>query len=300
MPDTFAHLGVQALASRGLCRDADIKWIAVGCIIPDVPWIVQRGILALQVPVDPYGLRFYAIAQASLFCCLLLAGALSLMAGDSRGLFRLLALNAFLHLFLDALQTKWANGVHFFAPFNWQAISFGLFWPEDLVSLFLTLLGVLALIYFGFQDRNRQIVFTAPPPRLGAAFLLLAAYLILPVVFSYGPRQEDDHFAATLRMKDQRPGRYVELDRVPYSRSENSVRLPDGERVLLRGKSAQADGLVSVQGRFADRETIHVSNLHVHTTLRDLSSKTALAGVLLLWLIAFARKRSTFRRHPSP
>jgi hypothetical protein len=299
MPDTFAHIGVQALASRSLLRDADIKWIAVGCIIPDVPWIVQRIVLALQAPVDPYGLRFYAIAQASLFCCLLLAGAIALLVADSRRLFLLLALNVFLHLFLDALQTKWANGVHFLAPFSWRATSFGLFWPEDSVSRLLTLLGVLALLYFGFRDRNRQIVFSVPPPRPAAVFLLLAAYLALPALFSYGPRQEDNHYTDTLSRIDKRPGRYVELDRLPYSRQDNSIRLPSGERVRLEGETALADGLVSVQGRFTDVKTIHVSNLHVHTTLRDLSSKVALAGVLLLWLLAFARKRSTFQQPSS-
>lgn len=299
MPDTFAHLGVQALASRGLFKDADIKWIAVGCIIPDVPWIMQRLFLALQAPVDPFTLRFYAIVQASLFSCLVLAAAVSLLAGDSSRVFLLLALNSFLHLFLDALQIKWANGVHFFAPFSWQITSFDLFWPDQPVSILLTLLGVLALGYFGARDWNKQVVLTASARGYAAAILLLAAYFALPPLFISGPRQEDNHYAATLNRVAERPGRYVELDRLAYRHQDNTIRLPNGERIRLEGRTAPRDGIVSVQGLFRDAKTIHVSALHVHTALRDLSTKIALAGILFLWLIAFVRKRITFQQHSS-
>jgi len=299
MPDTFAHLGVQALASRGLFKDADIKWIAVGCIIPDVPWIVQRVFLALHLPVDPFALRFYAIVQASLFCCLLLAGAISLLAGDGRRIFLLLALNCFLHLLLDAMQIKWANGVHFFAPFCWQMANFGLFWPDHPLSILLTLFGVLALVYFGAKDWNKQVFLAVPGRRHAAAVLLLAAYLALPPFFSYGPRQEDNHFAATLLDVQKRPGRYVELDRAAFHRQDNTILLLNGERIRLEGRTVPEDGLISIKGHFSDPETIHVSDLHVHTTLRNLSTKVALAGVLLLWLIAFVRKRITFYQHSS-
>lgn len=299
MPDTFAHLGIQALASRGLYRDADIKWIAVGCIIPDVPWIVQRAILALRLPVDAYDLRFYAIVQASLFCCLLLAGALALLAADSRRVFLILALNSFLHLLLDALQIKWANGVHFFAPLNWQVTNFGLFWPDHPVSLLLTLLGILGLTYFGIQDRQREIAFAAPGRRQVAALLLLVAYLALPPFFSSGPRQKDNHFAATLLAVAERPGRYVELDRAIYRQRDNAILLLNGERIRLAGRIPSRDGIISVQGRFADTGTIHVSALHVHSPLRDLSTKAALAAILFLWLVAIAGKRITVQRYSS-
>lgn len=295
MPDTFAHLGVQALVSRGLFKDADIKWIAVGCIIPDVPWITQRIFLALHVPVDPFALRFYAIVQASLFSCLLLAGAVALLAADGRRIFLLLAMNSFLHLFLDALQIKWANGVHFFAPLCWQVTGFGLFWPDHPVSIFLTLLGVLALVYFGIRDRDKQVVLAAPGRRHSAALLLLAAYLALPPFFAAGPRQEDNHFAATLQAVEKRPGRSVELDRAAFRRQDNSILLLNGERIRLEGRVPPADGLVSIKGRFSDSGTIHVSDLHVHTTLRDRSTKVALTAILLLWLLAFGRKRITLQ-----
>ena len=189
--------------------------------------------------------------------------------------------------------------MHFFAPFCWQLTSFDLFWPDHPISLLLSLAGVLALVYFGVKDAKREIVLSASPRKLQAAFLLLAAYLTLPPFFSSGPQQEDNHFAATLLAVEQRPGRYVELDRAAFHRQDNSILLLNGERIKLEGRTAPKDGLVSIKGRFSDSKTIHVSDLHVHTTRRDLNSKVALAGILLLWLIAIVRKRITFQPHSS-
>ena len=66
MPNTLAHLGVQGFITHAAIKDAEPKWIAFGCLIPDLPWILQRAIAVLLPQVDGYELRLYAIAQASL------------------------------------------------------------------------------------------------------------------------------------------------------------------------------------------------------------------------------------------
>ena len=53
MPNTLAHLCVQGIATRSLIKDADLKWIYTGCVIPDVPWILQRVIRSAFVNVTP-------------------------------------------------------------------------------------------------------------------------------------------------------------------------------------------------------------------------------------------------------
>ena len=63
----------------------------------------------------------------------------------------ILSINSLLHLLLDATQIKWANGVHFFAPFNWQLANFNLFWPESIPTYILTFFG---LIYFAINWRK--------------------------------------------------------------------------------------------------------------------------------------------------
>ena len=71
MPNTLVHLGVQSVSTKALPREADFKWIAVGCIIPDVPWIIQRIILAAGTGIDRFELVLYATAQASFFSSLI-------------------------------------------------------------------------------------------------------------------------------------------------------------------------------------------------------------------------------------
>ena len=40
MPNSLVHFAVQGVVTRSVLRDADIKWVFLGCIIPDVPWII--------------------------------------------------------------------------------------------------------------------------------------------------------------------------------------------------------------------------------------------------------------------
>ena len=79
MPNTLAHFGIQALASKAVDRRADIKWVAVGCILPDLSWITQRLIPFLVPGIDLLSLRVYCLIQASLFFCLLLSGSIAIL-----------------------------------------------------------------------------------------------------------------------------------------------------------------------------------------------------------------------------
>ncbi len=184
MPNTLAHLGLQAIATRTFIRHADPKWIFAGCILPDVPWILQRAVKTLAPAVDPYALRLYCIVQSSLAGCLLLCAALAFFAARPRQIFAVLAVNSFLHLLLDAFQTKFANGVHLFAPFSWELLNFGLFWPESWITYVLTIFG---LAYVIWCRKGRQAGSTgfslAHRGRLVLGGVLVVAYLVLPFAF---------------------------------------------------------------------------------------------------------------------
>lgn len=296
MPNTLVHLGVQTPASRFFQKGSDFKWIAVGCIIPDVPWIVQRVLLISESGVNPFSLRHYTTVQASLLGSLILCGVFALMAADSRKLFLLLAFNSLLHLLLDAMEIKWAGGVHFFAPFSWQMIGFNFFWPEHAVIVTLTVFGALTLVYAGSREWNIPVALAADRMKYGFALLLLAVYFVLPFALASGPAAADNHFTGTLRDVEGRPGRYLELDRSPYRSSDNTVAVFGGERLQVRGMHLPENATVSVRGRFTDRHTIHISAFHVHSPLRDISSIAALMGILSIWLVALVKKRITFRQ----
>ncbi|MFQ5669012.1 MAG: hypothetical protein ACE5HD_00670 [Acidobacteriota bacterium] len=290
MPNTLGHLGVQALVTRLAVRDIDLRWVALGCVIPDIPWILARVLRLL--PFDPYDLRLYAVVQASLFFSLLFCGALAVFSQRMARTFAILGANAVMHLLLDALQTKWGNGVHFFAPFSWRMTSFDLFWPEDLPTLLLTACGVgFAAWALLRKPRNLEAIVCPGRWRALLAVLVLAAWGIAPVALIAGPEASDNHFIRTLRERNTRTGRRIELDRARLSRRERASHLITfaGEEIAVAEftPAAGADpgpGVVSIRGRFVGPARVRVTSLHRHQPwLRDAASVLGLVIVLALW-----------------
>ena len=147
VPNTLVHIGVQGLGNRLISTRIDLKWVFLACIIPDLPWIFRRTIISLAPSVNIYDLRLYTLVQASLLFCVLLSLAFALMSEKPRLVFGILAVNSLVHLLLDAAEIKWGNGVHMFAPLDWQLLSFGLVWPDSLLVALLSLLGLLLGIW---------------------------------------------------------------------------------------------------------------------------------------------------------
>ncbi|ARA94399.1 hypothetical protein AWN76_015400 [Rhodothermaceae bacterium RA] len=301
MPNLLVHLGVQGALSSVAVRDVDLKWVYAGAVVPDVPWIVQRAVLTLAPEVDPYALRYYVDVQASLIVSLLCAGALAMLAAAPRRVAVVMGFNVGLHLILDALQIKWGNGVHLLAPFSWELVNWGMFWPESPLNVVLTLGGLLFVILTARRAVRRGVPLQKPDRRRAVAFGVLAgAYLLLPLWWLDGPREANVHDLETLREPGRRPGQYVEFDR------KSCVPL-DAEACLLLG-TFRAEGLplerearVSVRGVFVDTETIRVLEAHVHHPwFRDVASYLGLLAVMLIWMVWFVLSRREARTRPDP
>jgi hypothetical protein len=151
MPNTLAHFAINGLLTRAVLADADLKWVYLGFVIPDLPWILQRIVKSLPLSMDLYDLRAYCIVQSSLLLCVFICIAFSMLVKLRCKAFVILIIGALLYLLLDAVQIKWANGVHLFLPFNWNLIRFDLFWPESLGTYILTTAGIM---YFVFNVKN--------------------------------------------------------------------------------------------------------------------------------------------------
>jgi hypothetical protein len=106
MPNTLAHIGLQTPLTKLGLKTAPLQWIALGCVIPDIPWILQR-IFRLIPTLDPVSLRMYAVFQASLLSCCVLSLAFALLTRRTGFVFLVLSLNSLCHLLLDACQKKW-------------------------------------------------------------------------------------------------------------------------------------------------------------------------------------------------
>ena len=283
MPNTLAHIGIQTPLTRSLLKNAPLQWIVMGCIIPDIPWIVQR--ILHKVPgIDPVALHLYATTQASLFYCLLLSLTLAMLNSDSKTIFLLLGMNSLFHLLIDATQIKWGNGVNLLAPFSWEMLHFNLFWPEHFSSYLLSGIGLLTLLILWRNAVHNDLKLQRPNRTKSlclTACLLL--YLISPLLFLNGAYEADTHYSQTLDKVKDRRGKEVALDRATYSATNHTLKSYSGGRFKVSNPPPVESGILSIQGHFLDGATIEISDYHFHPPYRDPASYAGLLLALLFW-----------------
>ncbi len=286
MPNTLAHLGINGVVTRTLLPNADLKWIYVGAIIPDFPWITQRIIKLTGFADNLYDLRLYCVIQATLFFCLVLSFALATLSRKFGRTFLILGFGSFLHLLTDALQIKWANGVNLLAPYDWQIWSFAFFWPESFVTYALTIFG---LIYF-FLNFKRAVnqpesVHWQWGMRHFSGICLLLIYFLLPVLMFDSPESADNHFVETLREAESRQGKYIEFDRVVYKHRPSGGFITSfaGEQIFVENIALEDDAYLSIRGIFLGKNRVWVEEYHRHyARLRDFASFFGLGLVTFL------------------
>jgi hypothetical protein len=285
LPNTLVHFAVQGSASRAVLRRLDPRWIYLGCLLPDVPWILRRAVVGFGWPVDPVDLRLYTMAQASLAGTLLLAAALAVLTRAPRLVFATLGVNALLHLLLDATEVKWGNGVHLLAPFSWRMTSFSLVSGESPVLPALALVGGLLVAWEILRRPPLPAVpFDLRLSRLAAAVFLLAAYLVAPVPFFAAILASDSYSVKTLREVENRPRREVWFDRTAFRATPPSLEIWTGETIRVVGEVPDHDARVSLRGTFLEPKLLRVDQLAEHHTGRDWPSYAALALLGLLWI----------------
>ncbi len=284
MPNTLAHIGLQAPLTRLGIPQAPLQWIALGCIIPDIPWIVQR-ILLLIPGIDPVNLMLYASTQASLVYCLILALAMAMLSSTSKKTFLILAANALVHLLFDASQTKWGNGVHLLVPFSWQSINSGLFWPDHISTYLFTFMGAAAFIFYWPQAIHSAPLLKRPDNTQTACLLLcLSSYCLSPLLLINTAHEADTHYCKTLTDTVTRTGKRVELDRAEYSATKQRIHCYTGEQFSLVNPPSDIAATVSLRAQFITPTTLEITEYHSHRTNRNYASYAGLLLTLLLWI----------------
>jgi hypothetical protein len=285
VPNTLVHFAVQGAASRGVWRGLDPRWIYLGCLLPDVPWILRRIVVGFGFPVDPFDLRLYTMAQASLAGTLLLCAALAVATAAPRLVLAVLGSNALLHLLIDATELKFGNGVHLAAPFSWRMTSFELSPGESPVYLVLAAAGALLVAWELTRPRNAVVGFVSTPSRVVGAAVLLAAYLAFPLPFLGAVEASDSYSVKTLREVGARPGRTVGVDRTAFlvTPAGGLVELWTGERVRATGAVPGHDATVSLYGTFLAPDVLRVDRLFEHRQDRDWPSYVALLLLAAVW-----------------
>jgi hypothetical protein len=295
MPNTLAHIGVQGVFSRAVFSRDDLKWVLLGCVVPDVPWILRRVVYSLGPDIPSYDLKLYFLVQSSLFCSLLLCGALSVVSRHAIRVFFILALNCLIHLLLDATQIKWGSGVHLLAPFSWELLNFDLFWPESSASIVLTLAGLVFYVHAWIKQPGTVSDLAIPTVKKAVAgFILLVLYLLLPGLLISGPEAMDNRYVATLRHPDQRAGKFVEFDREFFSMRDGAgvIRTWEGVEFVLPDVKGPQTGNVSAKATLTGPHTLEVHEIHFHPRHhREMASYLGLVLVALFWARSFRAGR---------
>jgi hypothetical protein len=286
VPNTLVHFAAQGAASHALWRGLDPRFVYLGCLLPDVPWILRRAVVGLGLPVDTFDLRLYTMGLASLAVTLLLAAAVAALTRAPRRVLAVLGLNALLHLLLDASEVKFGNGVHLAAPLSWHMTSFDLIAGESPVYFVLALAGALLVAWEITRKHRTPAVFDLRPRRLASGAMLIAAYLAAPLPFLGAIEASDSYSVKTLREKDARPGRTVGLDRTAFlaTPAGGLVQLWTGERVRATGSVPSHDATVSLHGTFLESDVLRVDRLVEHRGDRDWPSYLGLALLALVFL----------------
>lgn len=289
MPNTLAHIGLQTPLTKIGLKKAPLQWIALGCIIPDIPWIVQRIFFTLA-DIAPITLRLYAVTQASLLFCAILCLTFALFTRKPLFVFLILFVNSFLHLIFDACQTKWGNGVNFMAPFSWQTSNFGFFWPEDSTTYVFTFIGIAVFILCWSKTIKTDLLLQRPNKKKTAALLfLLLFYFTSPILFTAQAYDADLHYSKTLLNHGQRSGKKVEIDRGSYNNKTQTISCYADNALNISNPPAISSGNLSIRGIFKDEKSIIITEYHTHKQFRDQASYAGLILTLMLWLHSLLR-----------
>ena len=297
MPNTLAHIGINGLITKSIFRKSDLLWIYAGCIIPDFPWIIRKVVETILPSVNGYELQAFVIVEATLFFSIILSLALAVLSKFPVRTFLILSLGSLLHLLLDPIQYKWANGVHLFAPFNWDLIQYGFFWPESFGTYLLTFIGIIFFIYNWKEVKNSKPDLIFSQKRIIVFLFLLLIYFSLPIYFMKNVEKTDNHFISTLKNYENRTGKYVEMDRkkVKFNETTNSFWIESFDHDLIELQNVEniSSSKLSIQGKFVNNSLINVTNYHENWVLfRDGASYAGIAIILFAWLIQFRDKKN--------
>lgn len=292
MPATLGHIGAQYLLSKLCFPRVDAKWVLAGCVIPDLPWIYQRIIGAASL-VPATDMRLYVVAQSSMVLCLTFCGFVACFARNPLRVFAVLSFGAVLHFLLDAMQTKWANGVLFIAPLNWEPLNFGLFWPDDWQTYALYGLTLGTAMWILWRERANGADLVVPHGgRAVSAALLLGLYFLLPLTMMQSAFEANVHATQTLADTANRAGRTLEIDRDRILSVDDTkvIRTWAGEDIPVTGVDARDGALVSLKGQFVTSSTLRVDEVHLHRSgVRDTASYVSLIAIFVWWILSVMR-----------
>lgn len=281
-------MGINAAATRAIIKSSDILLIYFGAVIPDFPWILQRVMQVIIPNFDRYDLRIYCIALSSLFFSFILCLSIAVIFKERKKVIFILLLGSFFHLLADSIETKWGNGVHLFAPFDWKLLNFRIFWPESFVIYAFTAASLIAVIYYWRKALHSSILFDLSfQKNIFLSLIIALSYFTLPLAFMNQIELSDNHFVKTLRNYDNRTGKYFEADRGYFINSDNQdiFRTPFNEELKVTNLDLDFSNSMSICAEFISPNEIRIIEYHLHSN-RDIFTYVGLVLIIIQFLFS--------------
>ncbi len=155
MPDLVTHTVVGYFAIRRWLSSPLSLLFLVGNMLPDLLtrpfYIIMPSLFWWMLPIHtPAGMVVVCWGISGFF-----------RAGERRKVFWVLLIGSMTHFILDALQKHIGLGYFWFGPFTWWSSDWGLFWPEDALSMlpWLLIAGlVFEIALRAFRRKKARIV----------------------------------------------------------------------------------------------------------------------------------------------
>ena len=304
MPNTLAHIGAQLPIGKAIRRNWDPRWIVLGLLLPDLPWILQRVALAVLPTLSPISIRAYVVVLSTPVFCTVLAAAIACCFEKGRTIFWILFSQSIIHLLLDAFQQKGGVGIPFLAPFSWHTYSFPAYSMNGWVTNLLTLSGlvILLLLLAGrihFPKLNRLLI--DKPLNLLLSLGLVAIYFSGPLLLHNGVMDANVHDLKLWKGDMPRVGETVHFDRARYVPGDPGTIQDDFNPVPIPiiGVDFPHKTKISTEAVFINEDTLWTATYVVHPKgLRFSYTIVGLLGILLFWTYPLfgSRLQSLFER----
>lgn len=291
MPNTLAHIGLQVSATKAVAKDFDVRLVLVGCLIPDLPWILQR--LLNVTPLDVLDVRAYTLTMASPFFCTIFALGFGLFFKRWMWVFAGVSIQCLLHLLLDGLQDKKGAGVHWFAPFNWTEFSFPIFPMEGWIIHTASILGIcvsILILWLTIKHLPKwRISSMSSVPRIkgGLIITLFGIYTLLPLALLDQPINANVHNLAIWERLIEREGKQIRLDRCQFAPG-SPAKIKDSlskDWISISGIDLKEPATVSLIATFIKADQLRADSYFVHTKgLRSFYTMIGLGFILLIFL----------------
>jgi hypothetical protein len=275
--------------TRALFKTADPRWICLGLLIPDLPWILQRVLLSIPIDIPPYAIRAYVVGMSAPLMCSILSAAIASLFKKWREVFSILLFGSMVHLLLDAVQEKGGLGIPLAYPFYFETFSYPLFSMNGWISVSITFIGLLTTLYILLKPRNYFPFpkWTHEKHRLILCGILVWGYLTIPAMFLEATIRSNVHDTGVISGLLNRTGASVHFDRAHFtpgvvSSIKNST-MPSAVEVV--GIDLNAPALVSGKAIFVSENTLEMQSYEAHPRYARFSyTMVGLLAIIAIWI----------------